>query len=470
MRRKAKIICTIGPSCDSVAILTALIEAGMNVARLNFSHGSHEDHLQKIKLIRKISQKLNKPIAILQDLQGPKIRIGKFEKPPIKLNPGDLFTITTKDIPGNEHIVSTSYKHLAKDLKVGDHVLVNDGLIKLKVLEKTAVDVFCEVVNGGSLYDKRGINLPGVKISEPSLTEKDKQDLLFGLEHGIDYVALSFVRDADSIREIKKFMAGKSVPVIAKLEKPEALHNLDEILEETDGVMVARGDLGVEISAERVPVVQKEIIEKSLLAGKPVITATQMLDSMMVNPIPTRAETSDVANAIFDGSDAVMLSGETAFGKYPLKSVEMMSSIIETAENKSSYFRLEPVQFCCTGKREFSHSICHSAYYAADEVKAKYIVVFTRSGYSAEVMSNFRPRVPILALTPNGKTRNRMALNWGVMPLLLENTLDITENLTPLEAFLKKGGWVEKGDVIVIIAGSTQVEGGTNLLRLHTIG
>jgi len=342
--RNAKIICTIGPACDSEEMLTKLAEAGMNVARLNFSHGSHEEHLQKMKLIRKVSKKLNKPIAILQDLQGPKIRIGKFAEPPISLNPGDLFTITTDEkTVGNENIVSTSYKNLANDVEFGDNILVNDGLIKLKVLEKTKVDIFCEVINGGSLYDRRGINLPGVKISEPSLTKKDKKDLEFGLANGIDYVALSFVREADSIRDIKKFMGKNRVPVIAKLEKPEALNNLDEIIAEADGVMVARGDLGVEIFSARVPVVQKEIIEKCIQAGKPVITATQMLDSMMTNPIPTRAETSDVANAVFDGSDAVMLSGETAFGKFPVESVTMMKSIICEAEQKPTYFRLKPV-------------------------------------------------------------------------------------------------------------------------------
>jgi len=467
--RKAKIICTIGPASDTEERLRQLLQAGMDVARLNFSHGRYDEHLKKIKLIRKVSLEMNKPVAILQDLQGPKIRIGTFENPPINLNPGDLFTITTKDVPGNEHIVSTSYKHLPNDVQVGDHILVNDGLIKLKVLEKSRFDVFCEVINGGALYDKRGINLPGVNISEPSLTDKDKQDLQFGLDNGIDYVALSFVRDADSIREIKGLIGTKRVPVIAKLEKPEALQNLDAILEASDGVMVARGDLGVEISAERVPVVQKEIIEKALMAGKPVITATQMLDSMMVNPIPTRAETSDVANAIFDGSDAVMLSGETAFGKFPLRSVEMMSAIIAEAEKKNRYFRLEPIKFCCAGEREFSHSICHSAYYAANEIKARCIVVFTRSGYTATVMSNFRPEVPILALTPNPGTMNRLCLYWGVIPVLLEATIDIAEDLSPLESFLKKTQSIERGDHIVIISGSSQAEGGTNLLRLHTI-
>jgi pyruvate kinase len=469
--RNAKIICTIGPASDSEKMLTKLAEAGMDIARLNFSHGTHEDHLKKIKLIRRISKKLNKPIAILQDLQGPKIRIGKFAEPPISLNPGDLFTITTDERAiGNENIVSTSYKNLANDVEFNDNILVNDGLIKLKVLEKTDKDVFCEVINGGSLYDRRGINLPGVKISEPSLTVKDKKDLKFGLANGIDYVALSFVREADNIRDIKKFMGKNRVPVIAKLEKPEALNNLDEIIAETDGIMVARGDLGVEIFSAQVPVVQKEIIEKCIQAGKPVITATQMLDSMMTNPIPTRAETSDVANAVFDGSDAVMLSGETAFGKFPVESVKMMESIIDEAEKKPTYFRLKPVERCHKENHEFAHSICYAAYYAADETDAKYIVVFTRSGYTAAVMSALRPEVPILALTPSENTMRKLTLYWGVTPIVLDKMLDVEDDMIQLEVYLKKNNWVKPGDNIVVISGSSREAGGTNSLRLHAIG
>ncbi len=470
MSRKAKIVCTIGPTSESEEMLTRLARAGMNVARLNFSHGSHEEHKRNIRRIRKVAQQVGHPIAILQDLQGPKIRIGTFEEPPIQLNPGDLFTITTDDVPGNEHIVSTSYKNLPKDVRIGDRILVNDGLIKLKVVQKKGADLFCEVINGGNLYDHKGINLPGVQISEPSLTEKDKRDLKFGLEQEVDYVALSFVRDAQSIRDIKQFMGDRQVPVIAKLEKPEALDNLDEIIAETDGVMVARGDLGVEISASRVPVVQKEIIEKCLLASKPVITATQMLDSMMINPVPTRAETSDVANAIFDGSDAVMLSGETAFGKYPLESVQMMADIIEEAESNRRFFRIHIADREQTKVLSYTHSVCHAAYYSAREIGAKYIVVLTRSGMTAKIMSNFRPSVPILALTNNQSALHRLSLYWGVFPSFLEHTIEIKEQLTILESYLKKNGFVQSGDKIVLIAGSTQERGGTNLLRLHTVG
>ncbi len=466
---RAKIICTIGPASNDEATLKKLMLAGMDVARLNFSHGTHEEHLQKIEKIRKISAELNKPVAIMQDLQGPKIRIGKFENPPIHLKPGERFTITTREVLGNKNMVSTTYKNLPNDVQEGDAILVNDGLIKLKVLSKTAEDVICEVVNGGSLYDRRGINLPGVKISEPSLTKKDREDVLFGLKHGVDYVALSFVREAESIRELRSFMGDQAVPIIAKLEKPEALQNLDEIIQEADGVMVARGDLGVEISTEKVPSVQKRIIEKCLLANRPVITATQMLDSMMVHPIPTRAEASDVANAIFDGSDAVMLSGETAFGKYPVESVKMMHAIIRESEKNRNYFRLDMDNRVELVSRDFSMSICHSAFHSAIEIEAKFIVVLTRSGYTALKMSNFRPPVPILALTTNEITYRQMSMYWGVVPLLIKKEVFMTEELDDLQEYLAAGGWIKKGDRLVIVAGSSRQQGGTNLLRLHEV-
>ncbi|MBN2423792.1 MAG: pyruvate kinase [Calditrichaceae bacterium] len=465
--RNAKIICTIGPACDDEKMLSELITAGMNIARLNFSHGSHEEHLTRIKRIRKLSEKLNAPIAILQDLQGPKIRIGTFASSPIHLKQGDLFTITTKEIEGNEHIVSTSYKKLPSDVKVGDTILVNDGLIKLSVKERSSDSVFCEVVNGGGLYDRRGINMPGVKISEPSLTDKDKKDLEFGLKNGIDYVALSFVRDAESIKSIKSFMGASSVPVVAKLEKPEALENLDSIIELADVIMVARGDLGVEISSARVPVVQKQIIEACLLAGKPVITATQMLDSMMVNPVPTRAETSDVANAIFDGSDAVMLSGETAFGKYPLESVQLMDAIVKEAEKQRKYFRINRAAQEIEGVADFAESICYAACYASKEIEADYIVVLTESGRTARLMSNFRPEVPIMALTDNQKVYRQLSLYWGVTPNLIHKKIRLNDDLAELIGFFKSAKKIKKGDKLVVISGSKMTAGATNMLRLH---
>lgn len=469
MEKRAKIICTIGPTSNSEQMLIALAQNGMDVARLNFSHGTHEDHLNNIKLIRHVSEKINKPIAILQDLQGPKIRIGHFADGPVRIKTGDLFTITTRDIPGTKDIVSTTYKNLPNDVNEGDSILINDGLIRLRVKSKTKTDILCEVVIAGILYDRKGINLPGVQVSEPSMTKKDKDDLLFGMKHKVDYVALSFVRKAQDIRNIKEVIGSRNIPVVAKIEKPEALSNIDDIISETDVIMVARGDLGVEISTEKVPGVQKMLIEKCAHAGVPVITATQMLDSMMANPIPTRAEASDVANAIFDGSDAVMLSGETAFGKYPLESVKTMSAIISEAE-KDDFFRLKqdrrrPRNTLLSSSR----SICHVANISAHDIGAKYIVVFTESGFTAKTMSKYRPKVPIIAITSNKKTLCHMPLFWGVVPSLIDKHLEVHTSLKELETHLKLNKLTKAGDKIVILAGSTSEEGGTNLMRLHRI-
>ncbi len=468
MNKRAKIICTIGPACNSEEMLEALMKNGMNIARLNFSHGSHESHLENMERIRKISKRLNIPIAILMDLQGPKIRIGTFAEGPVRVKPGELFTITTDDIPGDQYKVSTTYKNLPNDVKPDDNILINDGLIQMKVQKTTDTEVFCEVVIGGILYDRKGINLPGVEISEASLTEKDLRDLQFGLEHGVDYVALSFVREAADIRDIKARMGNRAVPVVAKIEKPEAVENIDAIIAETDAVMVARGDLGVEISAQKVPVVQKMIIEKCQMAGLPVITATQMLDSMMANPVPTRAEASDVANAIFDGSDAVMLSGETAFGKYPLESVSMMSHIIEEAE-KGGYFRLN--RETMTGRRPMSasRSICHVANVSADDIGAHAIVVFTESGFTGRVMSKNRPHVPIVALTSHAASYRRMALYWGVTPSLIDQKVDLDTDIAGFEKHLKNAGLVKSGDKLIIVAGSSIEEGATNMMRIHRV-
>ncbi|HED10947.1 MAG TPA: pyruvate kinase [Caldithrix abyssi] len=468
MKKRAKIICTIGPACNSDEMLEALMKNGMNIARLNFSHGSHESHLDNMERIRKISRRLNIPIAILMDLQGPKIRIGTFADGPVRVKAGELFTITTDDIPGDQYKVSTTYKNLPNDVKPDDNILINDGLIQMKVQKTTATDVFCEVVIGGILYDRKGINLPGVEISEASLTEKDLRDLQFGLEHGVDYVALSFVREAADIRDIKERMGSRAVPVVAKIEKPEAVENIDAIIAETDAVMVARGDLGVEISAQKVPVVQKMIIEKCQLAGLPVITATQMLDSMMANPVPTRAEASDVANAIFDGSDAVMLSGETAFGKYPLESVSMMSHIILEAE-KGGYFRINRESVSGRRPMSASRSICHVANVSADDIGANAIVVFTESGFTGRVMSKNRPHVPILALTSHTASYRRMALYWGVEPSLIEKKVDLDTDIAGFEKHLKKAGLVKSGDKLIIVAGSSIEEGATNMMRIHRV-
>lgn len=467
-QKRAKIVCTIGPASSDKETLLKLVKAGMDVARLNFSHGSHEEHRKLIDLVREVSVETGKTIAVLQDLQGPKIRIGRFREGPVTLRNGEMFTITSEDIEGDLNRVSTTYKNLPKDLDPGDTILINDGLIKLEVESKTENELHCRVVTGGILYDRKGINLPGVHISEPSLTTKDREDLAFGLENGIDYVALSFVRDPNCILELKKLIGERQIPVVAKLEKPEALDNLDDIIATTDVVMVARGDLGVEISPELVPVVQKQIIEKCRLQGVPVITATQMLDSMMLNPVPTRAEVSDVANAIYDGSDAVMLSGETAFGKYPVEAVKMMHAIIRESE-RSNYFRISLSELEKKQKSTFSQSICHSASVGSRDIGARCIIVFSESGFTARMMSRYRPQVPIVALTSHVKSLSRMSLYWGTTPCLLKEKIELDRDLTDLEHFLENAGIVSGGDNIVIIAGSTLEEGGTNMIRLHRV-
>ncbi|MBD3223767.1 MAG: pyruvate kinase [Caldithrix sp.] len=463
-----KIVCTIGPASENEDMMGRLIGAGMNVARLNFSHGTHEEHARKISTIRKVAQKLNKPVAVLQDLQGPKIRIGTFKSPPVNLRQDDYFTITTIACEGDETRVGTTYKDLPHDVNPGDSILVNDGLIKLEVLEKSDTDVKCKVITGGALYDRRGINLPGVPTSEPSLTEKDRADLQFGMQQGVDYVALSFVRRPGDIEELKSLIGDQSIPVIAKLEKPQALQNLDAIISVTDAVMVARGDLGVEISTEQVPHIQKMIIEKCRKAGKPVITATQMLDSMMNNPIPTRAEATDVANAVFDCTDAVMLSGETAFGKYPLEAVRTMHSIIKQAEAHRHFFRLRSLE-TSSQPFTFSHAVCRAAGQNAQEIGAKYIIVFTKSGYTARIMSAYRPHVPIVAITDKPDVQRQLTLYWGVRSLLVNETIRMGDGMQDLENVLKEHQLVRGEDTLVIIAGSTMEKGGTNLLRLHRV-
>ncbi|MBI5137031.1 MAG: pyruvate kinase [Nitrospirae bacterium] len=471
MDRKAKIICTIGPATHTEEAIAQLIDAGMDVARLNFSHGSHQSHLEAMRLVRAVSERKGKTVAVLQDLQGPKIRIGSFENGCVNIVPGATFTITTRPCKGDANGVSTPYTRLPADARPGTAILLHDGLIKLEVTATDGENVTCKVVDGGMLSDRGGISLPGVRISEPSLTEKDKEDLIFGLEHGVDYVALSFVRDARDLVGIRAFIrehaAGRAhVPVVAKLETAEALDKLDAIIDQADAVMVARGDLGVEISAARVPVVQKDIIERCHKAGKPVITATQMLDSMANQPTPTRAEASDVANAVFDGSDAVMLSVETAFGKYPVKSVETMAAIIREAE-KTDYFRLghPPMR---KDRLASAQSICRAAFHTADGVNARMIVCCTTTGISARLMSKYRPKAPIIALSRYPATLRRTALYWGTVPMLMDfernvdniiqRMVEKTSALFPLHA----------GDKVVITSGASLTAGGTNLLRLYT--
>jgi pyruvate kinase len=467
--RSAKIVCTLGPASNSSEMIEKLMHAGMDVARLNFSHGTHENHAQTIKRLREASARLSRPIGILADLQGPKIRTGTLQdKQPVQLITGQRFTISIRAVEGTSAGVSTTYKRMARDVSRGDRILLGDGLIELRVLSTTSTDVLCEVVNGGLLGEHKGINLPGVKLRIPAVTPKDHDDLLFALKHGANYVAVSFVRTAEDVLQAKKAIARAKhdVPVIAKLEKPEAIDHLEEILRVSDAVMVARGDLGVEMSPEKVPVVQKLIIAMACEARRPVITATQMLESMTQNPRPTRAEASDVANAVFDGSDALMLSAETASGAYPLEAVRMMDRIIREAEaNNPHVLRPQPAQFNIA--ETASELICH----ASEELHMKVIAVFTESGFTARLVSKHRPRRPIIAFSTIQETRRRLSLLWGVVPRTIGKVKNIEELVQYTEKRLLEERLVQRGDVVGIVAGTPLFVGGTtNFMKFHVIG
>jgi pyruvate kinase len=468
--RRAKIVCTLGPSSSSPEMIDRLVRCGMDVARLNFSHGTPEEHARHFAAVRRASMHHEKSIAIMADLQGPKIRTGALEHGrPVRLRFGQRFTITTRNILGTAEGVSTTFRALPESVHKGDRILLHDGEIALRVVSVRGRDVVCQVENGGELAEHQGINLPGVKLRIPSLTPKDRKDLAFALQLGANYVALSFVRTAVDVRAGKAIIAhaGKNTPVISKLEKPEAIDNLDEILSVTDAVMVARGDLGVEMSLEKVPVVQKQIIARSRDALVPVITATQMLDSMQKSPRPTRAEASDVANAVFDGSDALMLSGETAAGNYPLESVEMMDRIIRQAEASVTEL-LRPTRH---GELLISEAIAEAICHAAEELQMKAIAVFTESGSSARLVSKYRPRAPIIAFSPNQETRRRLSLLWGVLPRSIVRVHDIDQLAKAAEDRLKEEHLVKRGDIVGIIAGTPLgTTGSTNLMRLVRIG
>ena len=467
--RHSKIVCTIGPASSSPKIIDRLLRAGMDVARLNFSHGSHDQHAQSIATLRAAAVKHQKPIAILADLQGPKIRTAALAGGgPVQLRAGQLFTITTRRILGDSTRVNTTFTPLPREVHRGDRILLSDGLIELSVKQVRHTEVLCEVVNGGALGENKGINLPGIKLSVPALTPKDRADLAFALKHGADYIAVSFVRRKEDILLAKQLIRRmrKDTPVIAKLEKPEAIERLEEILRVSDGVMVARGDLGVEMSPEQVPVVQKTIIAKAREFRRPVITATQMLESMTENPRPTRAEASDVANAIFDGSDAVMLSAETASGKYPVGAASMMARIIEQAESVGDFPR-PANQERLKVPETVAELICH----ASRELHMKVIAVFTHSGFTARLVSRYRPLVPIIAFSPEVATRRRLALIWGVRPRNIANVQKIDGLAAVAEKRLLEERQVRKGDVVGIVAGTPMgIRGTTNFMKFHVIG
>jgi pyruvate kinase len=467
--RRSKIICTLGPASESTEMIERLMRAGMDVARLNFSHGTQAEHARTIARLRRLSGKLARPIAILADLQGPKIRTGALAGGgPVTLRAGQCFTITAASVPGTSERVSTTYKNLPRDVRRGDRILLSDGLIELRVERSRGADVACKVENGGVLGEHKGINLPGVKLRVPALTAKDRDDLAFALAHGANYIAVSFVRRAEDVLAAKAAIAraGKDTPVIAKLEKPEAIENLGAILRAADGVMVARGDLGVEMSPERVPVVQKEIIARARDARRPVITATQMLESMTQNPRPTRAEASDVANAVFDGSDALMLSAETAAGRYPLESVRMMDRIIREAEASIGDFPRPPHTSGLNVAETTAELICH----ASEELQMKVLAVFTQSGSTARLVSKYRPKPPIIAFSPDQETRRRLSLFWGVLPRTITRVRNTDELAELTEKRLLEEHLVRRGDVVGIVAGTPfGTRGTTNFMKFHVI-
>jgi pyruvate kinase len=467
--RRAKIVCTLGPAVESVEKVAELIDAGMNMARLNLSHGGHDEHQKRLDLVRAAAKKANKAVAILVDLQGPKIRLGRFSSGPHELLRGDTFTITTDDIAGTKEKVGTTYKGLPGDCKAGDTIMIDDGKVSVQVVQVKGNDVITKVIQPGMVSNNKGINLPGVAVSLPALSEKDITDLRWGLKAGADFIALSFVRNAADIKDVHKIMeeVGIKVPVIAKIEKPQAVENLQEIVDAFDGIMVARGDLGVELPIEDVPMVQKRCITMARESAKPVIVATQMLDSMISNSQPTRAEATDCANAVLDGADALMLSGETSVGDFPIDSVKIMARIIERTEDVA-LDQIPPLKHSPATK---AGAITKAATEVGLTVGAKYLVAFTQSGDSARRMSRLRSPIPMLALTPEIGTYNRLALSWGIESLLTSTVNHTDEMVMQVDSILIEFKRVKIGDLVLIVAGSPPgIPGSINAMRVHKIG
>jgi pyruvate kinase len=467
--RRAKIVSTLGPATSDYETVKEIIEAGVDVARLNLSHGDYSVHEANYENVRRAAEELGKPVAILVDLQGPKIRLAKFADGPHELAVGDVFTITTEDVPGSKEICGTTFKGLPDDVQPGDPLLIDDGRVRLRVLDTDGVRVRTEVVVGGTVSNNKGINLPGVAVNVPALSEKDEADLRWGIRQGADLIALSFVRNAADVDRAHEIMdeEGKRLPVIAKIEKPQAVDALEEIIDAFDSIMVARGDLGVELPLEAVPIVQKRAVELSRRMAKPVIVATQMLESMISSPIPTRAETSDVANAVLDGADAVMLSGETSVGEYPVQTVRTMARIVESTEDHG----LERIAPLGTKPRTLGGAITLAAVEIAEFTEASYLCVFTESGDSARRMSRLRHGLPIIAFTPNEATRRRMALTWGVRSFLVPRMKHTDELFGQVDDVLIHNGLAAPGDRVIVTAGSPPgLEGSTNDLRVHRVG
>lgn len=470
--RKTKIVCTLGPSTDDEAVLRKLIEAGMNVARLNFSHGTHEEQKRRMDMVKKLRAELGKPVAILLDTKGPEIRTRDFEGGKVEVKSGDFFTLTTRELLGDSTITSITYKDLYKDVEIGTHILIDDGLIELEVKSISDGDILCEVINGGFISNHKGINVPDVHLNMPYMSQTDIDDILFGIEQDVDFVAASFVRSARDVLEIRNLLdenGGKNINIISKIENSEGVNHIDDIIYVSDGIMVARGDMGVEIPGEEVPVIQKMIIHKVYNAGKQVITATQMLDSMIKNPRPTRAETTDVANAIYDGTSAIMLSGETAAGMYPIEAVETMVRIAERTEKDIDYCK-QFFHYDRKANQNVTDAVCHAACTTAIDLNAAAIVIVTKSGRSARNISKYRPNCNIIAGTTSDKACRQLNMSWGVTPIHIDEQKEIFGLFDHAVAAGKEQGLLKEGDTVVVGAGvPLGVSGNTNMLKVQVV-
>ena len=470
--RKTKIICTLGPSTDKDGVLRELIANGMNVARFNFSHGSHEEHKGRLELLKSLREELGKPVAALLDTKGPEIRLKEFKNGVEMLEAGQTFTLTTRDVEGTKEICSITYKDLPQDVAPGGTIMLDDGLIKLQIQTVNDTDIVCTVLNNGKIKNKKGVNVPGVHLSMPYMSQRDKDDIIFGIEQGFDFIAASFVRTAQDVYDIRNLLNeyDSNIRIIAKIENREGVNNIDSILAAADAVMVARGDLGVEIDFTELPGIQKNIIERSFSFGKPIVTATQMLDSMMVNPRPTRAEISDVANAIYDGTSAIMLSGETAAGAYPVEALKTMSAIAERTETEN-HARVEYLTEATNGKISVSDATAHAACLTAKDVNAAAIVTVSESGTTARLLSKYRPQQPIIACVMKEQVQRQLSLSWGITSLMMPLAHSTDELIEMSTALAKENGFLHNGELAVVTAGvPVGISGTTNMIKIHMVG
>ena len=470
--RKTKIVCTLGPATDSDGVLREMLESGMNVARFNFSHGSHEEHKRRLDALKALREELGLPVAAMLDTKGPEVRLRSFADGAVALKTGGEFTLTTRDVAGDERICSVTYADLPGDVKPGNTILLDDGLVRLTVLETTSTDIRCRVENDGVMKNNKGVNVPGIRLSMPYMSQRDREDILFGVEQGFDFIAASFVRTAADVREIRRLLdeAGSSIQIIAKIENQEGVSNLTEILSVADGIMVARGDMGVEIDFTEIPIIQKDMIAQCMDAGKPVITATQMLDSMVENPRPTRAEITDVANAIYDGTSAIMLSGETAAGKYPVDAVKTMDAIARRTEADINYAK-RMRNLTGSARLSIAAATAHAACTTALDIGADAIITVSQSGATARLVSRFRPGSTVVACLLSEQVRRQMALYWGVVPLLMPYAQNTDQLIDFAVRAAEEAGLVKQGDLVVLTAGvPVGVSGTTNMIKVHLIG